>query len=53
MSHSYNKIWIHAIWATKERVCLLEPAIESRIHNYMRVQFQEMGCPTMFIVCSY
>ena len=20
MSHSFNKIWIHAIWATKERM---------------------------------
>jgi len=44
MSHSLSKIWIHAIWATKERKPLLHQNIEKQIHNYMRDQFIELGC---------
>lgn len=36
MSHSYNKIWIHAIWSTKEREPLILSNIETAIYKYMR-----------------
>ncbi len=32
MSHSFNKIWIHAIWATKERVPLIHQTVEQEIY---------------------
>lgn len=49
MPHSFNKIWIHAIWATKERFPLIDTKIEKQIHDYMRSQFIEMGCPVRII----
>lgn len=49
MPHSFNKIWIHSIWATKERFPLIDIKIEKRIHDYMRNQFVEMGCPVRII----
>ncbi len=35
MSHSFNKIWIHAIWSTKERLPLIHPTIESKLYNFI------------------
>ncbi len=49
MPHSFNKIWIHAIWATKERVPLIQINQERKIHDYMRQQFVETGCPVRII----
>ncbi len=49
MPHSFVKIWIHAIWATKERQSLIKPSVESLIHEYMRSQFIELGCPARII----
>ena len=49
MPHSFIKIWIHAIWATKERAPLVKPSVESNIYEYMRSQFIELGCPVRII----
>ncbi len=49
MPHSYNKLWIHAIWATKFRQPLIIPAAEKAIHDYIRNQLIEMGCPVRII----
>lgn len=49
MPHSFNKIWIHAIWATKERAALITPSVELKIYNFMRQQFKEAGCPVRII----
>ena len=49
MPHSFNKIWIHAIWATKEREHLIQPLVETKIHDFMRQQFIESGCPVRII----
>jgi hypothetical protein len=34
MSHSYNKIWIYAIWATKERMPILHQNIEQKVYQF-------------------
>jgi len=44
MSHSLNKIWIHAIWSTKERLPLIHPTVETKIHQYIAEQLREQGC---------
>lgn len=44
MSHSFSKIWVHAIWSTKERASLIKPKIEPLLHDYMSEQFRELGC---------
>lgn len=49
MSHSFNKIWIHAIWATKERIPLIDAKSEIKIYDYLRKQLIEMGCPVRII----
>lgn len=49
MPHSYNKIWIHAIWATKERMPLIHSNVESKIHHFMSEQLRDQGCPVRII----
>lgn len=49
MPHSYNKIWIHAIWSTKERLPLIHANIEKKIFDCVKSQFIEMGCPVRII----
>ncbi len=49
MSHSYSKIWIHAIWATKDRKALISPSIEEKLHQFMVRELEEMGCQVEII----
>lgn len=49
MSHSYNKIWIHAIWSTKLRLPLIHTAVEKTIHRYLSDQLRELGCPVRIV----
>ncbi len=49
MSHSFNKIWIHAIWATKERTPIIHSNIEFKIHQFISDQLREQGCPVRII----
>ena len=44
MAHSLTKIWIHAIWATKERFPFITTAMEEKVYQYINRQFQEEGC---------
>ncbi len=49
MPHSFNKIWIHAIWATKERIPLIHQSIEQRVYQFISEQLREQGCPVRII----
>lgn len=49
MSHSFTKLWIHAIWATKNRTELIDSSIEKRVHNYIHDELIELGCPVRII----
>lgn len=49
MSHSLNKIWIHAIWSTKNRLPFIIPSIEQQVFQYMHKQFTELGCTVKII----
>jgi REP element-mobilizing transposase RayT len=49
MPHSFNKIWIHAIWSTKERVPLIHQNIEQKVYQFMSEQLREQGCPVRII----
>lgn len=49
MPHSFNKIWIHAIWSTKDRISLIHSSVENRIHHFISEQLQEHGCPVRII----
>jgi len=49
MSHSYNKIWIHAIWSTKDRLPLIHAHAENNIHHFISEQLRELSCPVRII----
>ena len=49
MPHSFNKIWIHAIWATKDRSPLIQTVIEKKIFNCMINEFTGQSCPVRII----
>ncbi|TAF44670.1 MAG: IS200/IS605 family transposase [Sphingobacteriales bacterium] len=49
MPHSFNKIWIHAIWATKEREPFIHISLEQKVHQYIAEQLREQGCPVRII----
>jgi putative transposase len=49
MSHSYTKIWIHAIWATKERLPLIHLNVENKIYGHLSEQLIEQECPVKII----
>ncbi|WP_290867897.1 IS200/IS605 family transposase [Flavobacterium sp.] len=49
MPHSFNKIWIHAIWTTKEREPLIHPNVENKIHQFLSEQLRAQGCPVRII----
>ena len=49
MSHSLNKIWIHAIWSTKERIPLINLSIEKKLYNFITEELREQGCQVKII----
>jgi putative transposase len=44
MSHSLNKIWIHAIWSTKYRTPFIHHNAEKKIYQFISDQLREQGC---------
>ena len=49
MPHSYNKIWIHAIWATKERMPLIHHHIERNVYHFISGQLRKLESPVRII----
>ncbi|MBL7745241.1 MAG: IS200/IS605 family transposase [Chitinophagaceae bacterium] len=49
MSHSLTKIWIHAIWSTKERFPFIIPSVELNVHAFMQKDLEELDCPVRAI----
>jgi REP element-mobilizing transposase RayT len=49
MPHSFNKIWIHAIWATKLRIPLVNSTIEKKVYQFITEQLREQGCPVRIV----
>ncbi len=45
MSHSPSRIWIHAIWSTKDRLPLILPTDDQLIYKFLEGDFQELGFP--------
>jgi putative transposase len=35
MSESFTKLWIHAIWATKNRQELIDYSIEKKLYDFI------------------
>lgn len=49
MSHSFAKVWIHAIWATKNRQELIDYSIQNQLYDYIRDELIDLGCPVRII----
>lgn len=49
MPHSYNKIWLHVVFATKDRLPLIKSNVEIQIHEHVRQQLNENGSPVRII----
>lgn len=49
MPHSYNKIWIHSIWANGERRDLIHQNFEKKVYDFLSSQLRELGCPVRII----
>jgi len=41
MPHSYVKIWIHAVWTTKDRIGLIRSDIEHKVYQHIAEQLRE------------
>ncbi|WP_374175461.1 IS200/IS605 family transposase [Flavobacterium tructae] len=49
ISQSFTKLWIHAIWATKNRQQLIEFSIEKKLYDFIWQELTELGCPVRII----
>ena len=44
MTNSHAKIWIHAVWTTKNRKPLIHPRMERRLYEFIGVELKRLGC---------
>jgi REP element-mobilizing transposase RayT len=44
MSHSFTKLWVHAVWSTKSRQPFIDDEIEARIHRVITDEFASAKC---------
>jgi putative transposase len=51
MSHSYYKLWVHAIFSTKDRLPLILLEFEPQILLYLKHYLNEFGCYVESINC--
>ncbi len=49
MPHSFIKIWIHAVWATKERQPMNHKSVENNIYQFISEELRALGCPVRII----
>ena len=49
MPHSFNKIWIHAIFSTKDWLPLINSLVESKIYGFLKEELIKMDCPVRII----
>ena len=44
MSHSFNNIWVHLVFTTKQREPFITADFEDRLFRFLKDQLIEMGC---------
>ncbi|MFH6956198.1 IS200/IS605 family transposase [Flavobacterium aquidurense] len=49
MSQSFTKLWIHAIWATKNRQELIDDSIEEKLYDFIYEELIDLGCPVRIL----
>lgn len=49
MSHSASKLWIHAIWTTKDRQPLIHAEMELFLYSFITKIMGELGCQSRIL----
>ena len=49
MSQSFTKLWIHVIWATKNRQELIDYSIDKKLYDFIHEELIHLGCPVRII----
>jgi len=49
MSHSLTRIWIHAVWSTKERFPYMKEKQRIKIIHHLNLKFEELDCNVRII----
>ncbi len=49
MPRSFNNVWIHAVWATKYRLPLIDFSIEQKVYSLITEKFNEIESPVSII----
>ena len=49
MSQSFTKLWIHVIWATKNRQELIDDSIEKKLYDFIHEELIALGCPVRIL----
>ncbi|RNC86013.1 MAG: IS200/IS605 family transposase [Balneola sp.] len=49
MSHSKNKVWVHAIWSTKNRMPFISSDIEKKVFDFIKNEFDRLECSLQII----
>jgi putative transposase len=49
MPHSLLRLWIHAVWTTKNRTPLLPDSSRTNIMDHIKLKFEELGCRVLII----
>jgi putative transposase len=49
MSQSFTKLWIHVIWATKNRQELIDYSIEKKLYDFIYQELTDLRCPVRII----
>ncbi|MCK4357692.1 MAG: IS200/IS605 family transposase [Candidatus Cloacimonetes bacterium] len=49
MSHSLTRIWIHAVWSTKDRFPFMKNDERIKIINHLKTKFEESECRVRII----
>jgi len=49
ISQSFTKLWIHDIWATKNRQELIDDSIEKKLYDFIYEELIDLGCPVRIL----
>jgi REP element-mobilizing transposase RayT len=49
MGHSFTKVWIHAVWSTKNRQPFIDTEVEARIYRVIADEFASAKCDLRII----
>ena len=49
MTKSNSLVWIHAVWATKNRMPIIESSYENELYKFITNQFYKIDCTVKIV----